>query len=389
MDTTLATTQERIDDIPLIIEVAKRLGLPEMLERAVGTHGHQRGLENGWLATLWIAYILSENDHRKSAVQDWSLKRRETLSQLCGQPIRDVELNDDRLGNLLRHMSDGKAWEMIETQLWRGTVLAYDLKIEGVRLDSTTSYGYHTVGEDGLMQLGHSKDHRPDLPQLKLMAAAAEPMGQLVACDVHPGHRADDGLYVPLIRRVRQMVGRSGILYLGDAKMAAQATRADIEAANDYYVVPMPRTGVAGTKLGGWLDAITAAEHQLQPIMTEHGLYGSGYRVDPPAECQGPRPGGRLGGADGLRSLGAPSRATGTSPDQALGAGTSGAARPEPGTGPRPTTAPHHPESSGGGRQGACQASGSGVAGHCVARRGGPGSWSAGPQTLLDQPCDR
>jgi len=37
------------------------------------------------------------------------------------------------------------------------------------------------------MQHGHSKDHRPDLPELKLMAAAAEPTGQLIASDLAPG----------------------------------------------------------------------------------------------------------------------------------------------------------------------------------------------------------
>ena len=57
------------------------------------------------------------------------------------------------------------------------------MPVERVRLDSTTSYGYHTITDDGLKQLGHCKDHRPELPQLKLMAAAAEPTGQLVACD--------------------------------------------------------------------------------------------------------------------------------------------------------------------------------------------------------------
>ena len=40
------------------------------------------------------------------------------------------------------------------------------------------------------MQLGHSKDHRDDLPQFKLMAAAAEPSGLFLAGDAHPGNAA-------------------------------------------------------------------------------------------------------------------------------------------------------------------------------------------------------
>ena len=82
------------------------------------------------------------------------------------------------------------------------------------------------------MQHGYSKDHRPDLPQLKLMAAAAEPSGHLLACDVLAGHNADDPLYLPMLARVRQIVGKSGLLYTGDSKMAALETRADIVAHN-------------------------------------------------------------------------------------------------------------------------------------------------------------
>jgi hypothetical protein len=69
------------------------------------------------------------------------------------------------------------------------------------------------------------------------MAAAAQPTGQLLACDVHPGNAADDPLYLPLLARVRGLVGRRGLLYAGDSKMAALATRADIAAHQDYYLV--------------------------------------------------------------------------------------------------------------------------------------------------------
>jgi transposase len=99
------------------------------------------------------------------------------------------------------------------------------------------------VTDEGVMQFGHRKDHRPDLPQLKLMAAAAEPSGHLLACDVHPGQCADDPLYTPLLQRVRGIVGRSGLLYAGDCKMAALATRAEITAHHDFYLVPLPLTG--------------------------------------------------------------------------------------------------------------------------------------------------
>jgi len=59
---------ERVDDIPLLIGLMQKLHLPEILDRHLGNHGNHQGLSNGWLATIWLAYILLEADHRKYTV---------------------------------------------------------------------------------------------------------------------------------------------------------------------------------------------------------------------------------------------------------------------------------------------------------------------------------
>jgi len=282
----LTLTHERVDDIPLLIGLAQKLHLPEVLDRHLGNHGTHQGLSNGWLATVWLAYILSESDHRKSSVEEWAWQHRQMLERLLGQPIRRTEFNDDRLGIVLRRLSQQAAWEAIEDDLWQATVDVYDLEVTSVRLDSTTTYGYHTLTEDGVMQYGHSKDHRPDLPQLKLMAAAAEPSGHLLACDVHPGQAADDPLYRPLLTRVRQMLGRSGLLYVGDSKMAALATRADIVAHGDYYLMPLPLTGETAQQVEAWIDAVVDGEQTVTLIWDEKGLVGGGYEFERPMSAE-------------------------------------------------------------------------------------------------------
>jgi transposase len=134
------------------------------------------------------------------------------LEHLLGHPIRAVELSDDRLGGVLYRLSNDATWEAIERSLWTATVTGYECTLAGIRLESTTSYGYHRVTDEGVRQRGHSQDHRPDLPQLKVMAAAAEPSGHLIACDVHAGQCADAPLYTPRLQRVRGIVGRPGLL---------------------------------------------------------------------------------------------------------------------------------------------------------------------------------
>lgn len=278
----LSIYHERLDDVPLIIGVAKQLGMIEMLNQHLGTHGLQQGLNNGQLAVGWLAYLLSQADHRKSAVRDWSNDLSQTLGSLLGQPLREVDFSDDRLGNVTHRLSDDAAWEALEADLWRQTLTVYDLPLSGVRLDSTTSSGHHRLHADGLMQRGHSKDHRPDLAQLKLMAAAAEPSGQLLATDITAGNDADDPLYTPLIQRVRQLTGRRGLLYSGDCKMAALATRAELVAHQDYYLMPLPMTGDTAEAFPQWLAAIVEGEQAATLVWEDRTLLGGGYEFTRP-----------------------------------------------------------------------------------------------------------
>jgi hypothetical protein len=141
MAETLKLTHERVDDIPLLIGLAQQLRLPAILDHHLGNHGHHQGWSNGWLATVWLAYILSQGDHRKSAVREWANALPHTLETLVGQPLRAVEFSDDRWGGVLHRLSNDVAWEAIEKELWAATVAVYELEVSGIRLDSTTSYG--------------------------------------------------------------------------------------------------------------------------------------------------------------------------------------------------------------------------------------------------------
>ena len=286
MDTTLELTHERVDDLPLLLGFLIQLKLPEILDRHLPAHPLHQGLSNGWLITVWIAYILSRADHRKSPVQAWAQGLQHTLETLIGQRIRPVEFNDDRLTLLLKRLADTAAWEAVEADLWHTHCHVYALPVERVRLDATTSCGSHTVTDDGLMQLGHSKDHRPDLAQFKLMAAVAEPTGLYLAGDVHPGNAADDPLYLPLYRRVRVLLDQTGLLSAGDCKMAALETRAEIAANQDFYLTRLPLTGTTQAQFAAWVEAAVVGDQAAKLIEIRRGeeqeLIGRGYEFERP-----------------------------------------------------------------------------------------------------------
>lgn len=257
---------ERIDDLPLLVHQQRRMGIPEVVDEVIHPHGNRQGLSVGWLTTGWLSFILSEADHRMSEVEPWAEDQIETLAALLPEPVGGKDFTDDRLADILRWLSDDETWEEVETRLGQRLIQVYDLKRESVRLDSTTASVYHDTEGNTLFRHGHSKDHRPDLPQFKVMLGALDPLGMPLATLVVPGNEADDGLYVPTITRTRQVIGQGGRLYIGDAKMGALATRAFVQAGGDYYLMPLARTGEVPELLIKLLEPVWNGEQQLELV---------------------------------------------------------------------------------------------------------------------------
>jgi transposase len=99
------------------------------------------------------------------------------LSQVLGEVVRADDVSDGRLEIVLRLFSDDSRWSAFESMLTQPLVRVYDLRSERVHVDSTSVSAYAGVSEEGLFQFGHSKDHRPDLPQVKVMQAVRDPVG--------------------------------------------------------------------------------------------------------------------------------------------------------------------------------------------------------------------
>lgn len=281
MTPEITITTERIDDFPLLLETMIRLGLPATLDRHLGRHGLHQGLSWGWIATIWLAHMLTQSDHRKRPVQAWVRQANGTIERISGQQVRELDFTDDRLTLLLRRLSKPATWEAVERELGRNILRVYNLTPERVRLDATTISGYHEGGEDSLFQYGYSKDD-PSLRQVKLMVAALDPLGLPLVTQVVSGDTADDKLYKPAVERVLQIIDGIGLLFVGDSKMSALATRAYIQRLNHYYLCPLAQTGETAQEMEQWIAAANDGKQPLTPIYIEntkgeHRLLAEGY----------------------------------------------------------------------------------------------------------------
>ncbi len=266
MNETLSIVTERVDDIPLLVAQMRRMELPALIDSSFVAHGNRVGLSLGWTATVWLAHILSQGDHRLNQVQPWAERRLETLRGSTGQPIMALDLTDDRLADLLRTLADDAVWSGCERALGRTVLRVYDLQRARVRVDTTTASGYGQVTEDGLFQFGHSKDQRPDLPQVKVLLATLDPLGLPVVTAVVSGEHADDPLYRPAIAQVRSTLDQRGLLYVGDCTMGALDTRAAVAAVGDYYLCPLAATQVPAALLEQYLQEAWAGQQPARRV---------------------------------------------------------------------------------------------------------------------------
>ena len=248
-ETSYEIHNERVDDIPLLVQMLQQMGVDEEIDAVTPRHGNRLGLSVGETAVAWLTYIVSESDHRLSFVEPWAEQHIETLRCVLSEQVRTKDLTDDALADVLKVMSDDSKWEVMEERFnWRH-LRAFRLPTERVRLDATAVAMHHNQEGSALIAYGKSKDHRPDLAQVKVFIAGLDPLALPLATTVVSGNRADDRLYIPAIERVRATVGKRGLLYVGDSKMEALATRAHVVRGGDYYLHPLSKKGESGQQL--------------------------------------------------------------------------------------------------------------------------------------------
>jgi transposase len=99
------------------------------------------------------------------------------------------------------------------------------------------------------------------------MQGVLDPLGLPAATDVVSGEQADDGLYIPIIERLLTFLTQAGLLFVGDCKLSAWATRAYIRGREHHYLAPLALTGDTAVEMRAWVQAALNGKQTLTPIL--------------------------------------------------------------------------------------------------------------------------
>ena len=297
-ESRLAIEPERIDELPLALGLLDRMGVAQAIDAHLGAgHGNRQGLSYGQLALGLSARIMTLRDHRLAPVERWSQEHPAVLSRLLGVSVGAKDFTDDRLADLVYALGSAAAEtrEAIETTLGQHVVRAYHLPTEVGRADTTSVSVYHNraEGADGLLQFGKSKDHRPDLRQYVQALGTLDPAGLPLVSETLAGNTADPPVYLPVGRRMVNIIGHADWLFVGDSKLHSAQNIAEIHRAGGYLLTPLQMTGHMPDHFAAWLaqrpKRLTSIT--LPDTKGRQRRVGRGYEVSHTVTWQDPQTG--------------------------------------------------------------------------------------------------
>ncbi|MEH2032783.1 MAG: IS1634 family transposase [Nostoc sp.] len=278
---------ERIDDIPVIVEWLKKMEIAKWIDQKLSPpHGNHEGMSYGQLSVLLLTYIITQSDHRLSAVESWVEAHRVILELSTGWSIGKKDASDDRLARVVEELGlQSEARHEIEVKLGRHLIRAYELPTEVARADTSSFNVNHQQGEsaeESLLRYGYSKDLRPDLLQYRQLLATLDPMGMPLVCATLSGNGADDPLYLPTWQQLVKVIGHKKFVFIADCKASAIATRAQIAANGGIYCFPVSMSGQHPQYLQQWVLSPPAetVSIRLPRQDEEEPAVGKGFEVE-------------------------------------------------------------------------------------------------------------
>jgi transposase len=205
----------------LLRHLWERLGLQTVLAKALQKRDFSFTVE--WAIFAMVANRALAPDSKRG-VEEWV---SEDVSLGNPEPISLQHLYR-AMDFLLEHE------ESIQKEVFFATADLFNLEVDLLFFDTTTTYA-ECEEEDDLRRYGHSKDSRPDRPQI-VIGLAVTKEGLPVRCWVLPGNTAD----MTTVERVKSDLRGwklSRCIWVMDRGMSSETNRIVLQKAGGHYIL--------------------------------------------------------------------------------------------------------------------------------------------------------
>lgn len=270
-------SSKTLDHLGLISGVCKELDIAGQLDRLLPSQSQEQHVTTGEAVVAMILNGLGFVNQRLYLVSRFFEDK--PLERLIGPGIEASHLNDDRLGRALDSLHAHGVTALFAS-LATETMKRLGQAGRDVHLDSTT---FHVHGEynsakeeDAVLHLtqGHSKDHRPELPQAALQLIVDHLSGVPRHLEVLNGNSSDSTSFRRTLQHFSTHLISSGVeRIIADSKLYCQQTLQVLTEARLDWLTRVPQSLSQVKELCGqarlekmlWLDEQYAVEgHQVE-----------------------------------------------------------------------------------------------------------------------------
>lgn len=268
----------RLGALPLINQIAGRMGLARLLDKHMALPDVRMRLTPATVIQIVIANLVL--CHRPLyALAEWAAPYDAHLLGL--QEGDALFLTDDRIGRALDLLFDADRGALL-TELIVGVVGEFSLDLSQLHNDSTSiKLQGEFAGLDGSVRgakptaaaaRGHSKDHRPDLPQLACILTVSCDGAVPVTYRLADGNTNDDPTHIPTWDTLVTLTGTPDFLYVADCKLASTEAMTHIDSHGGRFVTVLPRTRALQGRVPDHLGALhrQAQQRRRRPPGENH-----------------------------------------------------------------------------------------------------------------------
>jgi transposase len=222
-------------------------------------------------------------------VSDWV--KNTTYLKVAFPDIKPTHLSDDRIADTLKVLFDAGIKNLFSGQTIN-IIKEFKLSIEQVHCDftSATLHGDYrdANGEKAIaITYGFNKEHRPDKKQFVQEVAVTSDGGVPISSQSLDGNTSDVTRYVPVWRDIKQLMGSSDFLTVGDCKLSSEDNLLAIAKGKGYYLAPLAMYSSVKKELKELVLSGNAEPELLQQrvkdgkTITYHGFEVPDMIVDP------------------------------------------------------------------------------------------------------------
>lgn len=231
----IRASAKKIGPVLVFERLWKELGIRKVIQHHLADRKFEFNVERAIFLTVLHRLFVSGSDrfcdrwHRDYVIQgveDLTLHHFYRAMAFLGEELEDQEGRTPFVPRCLKDRIEEDLFQE-DRDLFTG--------LDVVFFDTTSIY-FEGEGGQTLGQLGHSKDHRPDLNQM-IVGVVLDTKGHPICCEMWPGNTADVKSLIPVIERIRSRFRIGRFCIVSDRGMISDQTMAFLEKEKIPYIL--------------------------------------------------------------------------------------------------------------------------------------------------------